>query len=858
PIQQTSYLYFQNTKLRGAMIRSQSYCFLGIIITISFYLFFLPLPNTFASPTRSLCRRDQRDALWELKKEFPVHSNDSRHVTTVSWNKSVDCCSWEGVTCNATLGEVISLNLVSYIANTSLKSSSGLFKLHHLRELDLSFCNLQGEIPSSIGNLSHLTYLDLSLNQLVGEIPTSIGNLNQLREIHLSDNNLKGNIPTSFANLTKLSELYLNGNQFTGGDIVLANLTSLSIINLSFNYFKSAISADLSRLHNLERFWVYNSSFFGPFPSFLLTIPSLVDIDLSENQFEGPIDFGNTSSSSKLTELDVSYNNLDGLIPESISTLVSLENLDLSHNNFGGRVPSSISKLVNLDHLDLSHNNLGGQVPSYISKLRNLLSLDLSHNNFGGRVPSSISKLVNLSSLDLSYNKLEGQVPQCIWTSSELYSVDLSYNSFSSFGKILEPTKDQLERDWDLSSNSLQGPIPQWICNFRYFSFLDFSNNHLNGSIPQCLKNSTDFNMLNLRNNSLSGFMPDLCIDGSQLRSLDVSLNNLVGRLPKSLINCEWMEFLNVRGNKIKDTFPFWLGSLQYLKVLVLRSNTFYGPVYKPSIYLGFPSLRIMDISNNNFVGSLPQDYFANWTEMSLVWRRPMRTLDYKRNLTIPGSSYMGDRKNMHQDSIDLVYKGVDTDFVRIFQAFKAIDFSGNRFSGYIPESIGLLSELRLLNLSGNTFTGNIPPSLANITKLETLDLSRNNLSGEIPRGLGKLSFLSNINFSHNHLEGLVPQSTQFGSQNCSSFVGNPKLYGLEQICGEIHVPVPTSLQPKVALLEPEEPVLNWIAAAIAFGPGVFCGLVIGHIFTSYKHTWLLAKFCRNKPKTTSHISMFL
>ena len=209
-----------------------------------------------------------------------------------------------------------------------------------------------------------------------------------------------------------------------------------------------------------------------------------------------------------------------------------------------------------------------------------------------------------------------------------------------------------------------------------------------------------------------------------------------------------------------------------------------------------------------------------------------------------PESEYMGDDSLMYEDSIDLVYKGVETDFKRIFQAFKAIDFSGNRFSGHIPGSIGLLSELRFLNLSGNVFTGNIPPSLSNITKLEALDLSRNNLSGEIPQGLGKLSFLSYINFSHNHLRGLVPQSTQFQSQKCSSFMGNSGLYGLEKICNENHVNVPvlTSQPLQESLSDSKEPVLNWIVAAIAYGPGVFCGLVLGHIFTSHKHEWFIAR----------------
>ncbi|KAH0921783.1 hypothetical protein HID58_021801 [Brassica napus] len=45
------------------------------------------------------------------------------------------------------------------------------------------------------------------------------------------------------------------------------------------------------------------------------------------------------------------------------------------------------------------------------------------------------------------------------------------------------------------------------------------------------------------------------------------------------------------------------------------------------------------------------------------------------------------------------------------------------------------------------------------------------------------------------------------------------------------------------------EEVLNWIGAAIAFGPGMFCGFVIGHIFfTSHKYIWFMENFGRNHP----------
>uniref|UniRef100_A0A0D3CZU8 Leucine-rich repeat-containing N-terminal plant-type domain-containing protein n=1 Tax=Brassica oleracea var. oleracea TaxID=109376 RepID=A0A0D3CZU8_BRAOL len=170
---------------------------------------------------------------------------------------------------------------------------------------------------------------------------------------------------------------------------------------------------------------------------------------------------------------------------------------------------------------------------------------------------------------------------------------------------------------------------------------------------------------------------------------------------------------------------------------------------------------------------------------------------------------------------MEMVNKGVETRFEGIREDFRAIDFSGNRFYGKIPEFIGFLKELHLLNLSNNAFTSDIPQSLENLTNLETLDLSSNKLSGQIPQDLGKLSFLSYMNFSHNLLQGPVPRGTQFQKQKCSSFSDNPGLYGLEEICGGPHYPNPTS-QANEELSESEEPVFNWIAAAMAYGPGVF------------------------------------
>ncbi|RID57933.1 hypothetical protein BRARA_F01268, partial [Brassica rapa] len=745
-----------------------------------FFFFFLSIIfNTLASPTL------ERNALLEFKNEFPISAPDPEDPFAScfsSWNTSSDHCSWEGVTCDVNSGEHLTL------INCHLRGeiSSSLGNLSHLMQLDLSYNELGGEIPSLIGNLSHLSHLYLSSNYLVGEIPSSIGNISPLIELDLYGNHLIGEIPSSLGNLSHLTTLILAENHLIGLPHILSNLTSLSSLDLSNNHFKSKLPSNMSGLNNLEIFSVSGNYFGGNVPTSLFMIPSLKEVYLSENQLEGPLEIGNISSFSELQYLDLASNNFYGPIPEDISRFSKLQTLDLRNNRFIGEIPESMSKL------------LEGQVPSF---LWSLSSLKLSHNSFSS-LEDSMQVFVHGSHSGLGSDSFRGPVHHV-----------------------------------DLGSNSLRGSFPIWICNCTSLVFLDLSNNHLSGSIPSCLMDSSaSVRQIILRNNKLSGFLPDIFNSATKLRSLDVSRNKLSGKLPRSLINCSSMEYLNMKGNNFKDTFPSWLSSLGSLRVLFLGSNAFYGPI---SSHFGFSSLRVIDISHNSFNGKLPEDYFVNWLEMSTVWVDKTKWYEHIMDKGRPSSVYMGELYN-YTDSMDMMYKGVDTEFPLIFLAYKAIDFSGNEFTGRIPKSVGLLKALIHVNFSGNAFTCSIPSSLANITNLEALDLSHNKLSGYIPRDLAKLSFVSYLDFSHNLLQGPVPRSTQFQSQNCSSFEDNLGLYGLEEICGPIHVPHPTSgdsQQSEEFSSEDSEEVLNWIVAAIAFGPGVFCGLVIGHFFfTSQKH----------------------
>jgi hypothetical protein len=155
-----------------------------------------------------------------------------------------------------------------------------------VRSLQLQSNNLNGPIPSSIGNLSNLKWLYLDGNQLSGSIPSSIGNLSNLMLLDLIDNQITGAIPPEIGNLSSLMWLALNNNQLTGAiPPEIGNLSNLSSLILYNNQLTGAIPPEIGNLSNLEGLYLYDNELTDLPDLSLTSLEVLNSLQIQNNKF---------------------------------------------------------------------------------------------------------------------------------------------------------------------------------------------------------------------------------------------------------------------------------------------------------------------------------------------------------------------------------------------------------------------------------------------------------------------------------------------------------------------------------------------------------------------------------------------
>ncbi|XP_039169420.1 probable LRR receptor-like serine/threonine-protein kinase At3g47570 [Eucalyptus grandis] len=169
-----------------------------------------------------------------------------------------------------------------------------------------------------------------------------------------------------------------------------------------------------------------------------------------------------STDSQSLDLLDLSNNNLSGVIPPQLIRHLSLAIiLDLSQNHLTGVLPTEVGNLGNLTVLDISDNLLVGEIPSSLGDCIALTSLRMGGNFFHGSIPQSIRLLGGIEELDLSCNNLSGQIPEFLAIFHSLKLLNLSHNKFEGMlpreGLFKNATATSI-----VGNNELCGGMPEF------------------------------------------------------------------------------------------------------------------------------------------------------------------------------------------------------------------------------------------------------------------------------------------------------------------------------------------------------------------------------------------------------------
>ncbi|KAG2648568.1 hypothetical protein PVAP13_1NG020800 [Panicum virgatum] len=263
--------------------------------------------------------------------------------------------------------------------------------LTNLKTLDLMWNNFTGTIPESIYSCSNLTALRLSSNGLHGQLSERIDNLKALSFlslVNISLTNITGALQT-LRNCRNLTTLLIGINfmhEAMPEDDTIDGFENLQVFSINDCSLSGKIPPWLSKLTNLEMLFLYNNQLTGPIPDWISNLNSLFYIDISNNSLTGEIPMA-------LMEMPMLKTNS---VPPKVFEIPVYTTPSLQY-----RMPGAFPKVLNL-----SINNLTGVIPKEIGQLKALLSLSLSTNKLSGEIPEAISNLTNLQVLDLSSNNL--------------------------------------------------------------------------------------------------------------------------------------------------------------------------------------------------------------------------------------------------------------------------------------------------------------------------------------------------------------------------------------------------------------------------------------------------------------------
>lgn len=379
------------------------------------------------------------DVLWDKKNKQSPKIDYSFDSTELGWWETADFVKVD-----------FSDNLLSHL-------DERLSEWENVRTIDLRK-NSFSDFPKILAQLPSLAKLNISRNKIdqidVESLNTfdldasynsifyfsiSIPNLQKLDLCH----NMLKEVPQCILDCRNLSMLNLSFNSISNANDSLDRLTALCDLDLSHNTLTSVFNSK-TNLPNLARLALNHNS--------LSKIPlgkfrKLTDLTLSYNQIDGGFEENILSGASDLQVLDFSENKLK-IVPNSILLLKSLKRLDISYNSIRN-LPPELGLLSDLQAIN--HFGNPAKVPNgfgaekLLKWLRNKLPLEQQMTEFNIKVYDRINVDLSNSSITVITNDMVQHFPRTLKLSDNLISsLDIIFD-FGTNLSVLELAKNKLK-----------------------------------------------------------------------------------------------------------------------------------------------------------------------------------------------------------------------------------------------------------------------------------------------------------------------------------------------------------------------------------------------------------------------------
>ncbi|KAL3684451.1 hypothetical protein R1sor_002473 [Riccia sorocarpa] len=223
---------------------------------------------------------------------------------------------------------------------------------------------------------------------------------------------------------------------------------------------------------------------------------------------------------------------------------------------------------------------------------------------------------------------------------------------------------------------------------------------------------------INITSIGAKGPLPGKFDTLDRLTALDLSNNSFWGPLAQTLASISTLRILNLANNELSGDLPvFKEDTLLNLQILSLRNNSFTGNLSSLFLALGSESsVSRIDLSNNNFTGTLPQE---------LGHLQKLQELDLSSN-------------NLSMSAgVEVIGK-----MINFSRQLKTLNLRHNKFAGVVPDEIWTSNSLETVDLSNNSF--------------DTVNLTSWCLHVQTGEGLDLHAFKQKVNLTKNTIKRII------------------------------------------------------------------------------------------------------